>query len=72
MISITSTLVNPPFPAVRETEAKKDQYLDRNDYSSHNRTRMYSTALINVKEQDAIFDGIMLTRLLSEFLSQQL
>lgn len=59
---------NPPF-SVRSngTEAKKDQYLDRNDYNAHDRTRMRSPALIKPKEQDAIFDGIMLTRPFSAF-----
>lgn len=60
---------NPPFSGwSNRTEAKKDQYLDRNDYGAHDcdRTRMRSLALINCKkEQDVIFDGIMLTRLFS-------
>lgn len=58
---------NRPFSGVsNRTEAKKDQYLDRNDYNAHDRTRISSLALIKREEQDAIFDGILLPGLFSE------
>lgn len=57
---------------------KKDQYLDRNDYQrgAEPRPRPDVNTQFNAnkcKEQDAIFVGIMLTRLFSsdQLLSQQ-
>lgn len=54
---------NPPFSGLKNgTEGKKDQYLDRNDYSAQPDANALSGAN-KCKEQDAIFDGIMLTPL---------
>lgn len=52
---------NPPFYGRKNgTEGKKDQYLDRNDYSAQPDANAL-TGANKCKEQDAIFDGIMLT-----------